>query len=204
MPTSDTAQQGWETLFWQVFERSRSPMALMTEDLEYVDVNPVHAQIYGRSREDVVGTRLDDYLPPDEAKTLARNRKGYVCTGELSGERKYVRADGSVVRVEYAAYAEEITGRRLGLFVSQIVDEEDQNGIEPEVVAANGEGLSPREGEVVRLVALGMTSRQIAEELTVSTETVRTHIRNALAKTGTRTRAQLVAKVMARGALTAS
>jgi PAS domain S-box-containing protein len=201
MPTRDAAQT-WETLFWQVFERSQSPMALLTEDLEYVDVNPVHAKVYGRSREDIVGTHFDDYLPPAEAEALARTRKGYVCSGELSGELNYVLPDGSVVQVEYAAYAGEITGRRLGLFVSQVVDDEDKNGAEPQPVMTNGEGLSPRESEVVRLVALGMTSRQIAEELTVSTETVRTHIRNALAKTGTRTRAQLVAKVMASGALT--
>ena len=52
---------------------------------------------------------------------------------------------------------------------------------------------------LVSVVAMGMTSRQVADELTVSVETVRTHIRNALAKTGTRTRAQLVAQVMGKG-----
>ena len=54
---------------------------------------------------------------------------------------------------------------------------------------------------MVKLVAMGMTSREVAEKLTVSTETVRTHIRNALAKTGTRTRAQLVARVLGSGTL---
>jgi PAS domain S-box-containing protein len=199
MRTRDAAQ-AWETLFWRVFENSQSPMALIDEDLQYVDVNPVHAQVYGRSREDLVGTRLDQYLPKHEAEAL--NREGYACTGELSGERNYVRADGSVVRVQFAACSETITGRRLGLFVSQIVDEEDENGTHPNGLELGDESLSPRESEVVRLVAMGMTSRQIASELTVSAETVRTHIRNALAKTGTRTRAQLVAKVMASGALT--
>src|SRR2546423_6222151 len=105
MPISDSTQ-AWETLFWTVFERSRSPMALLDEDLQYVDVNPVHAQVYGRAREDVVGTRLDQYLPKEEAEILKREREGYVCTGELSGERNYVLADGSVVRVQYAACAE--------------------------------------------------------------------------------------------------
>ena len=46
------------------------------------------------------------------------------------------------------------------------------------------------------LVALGNTSLQIAEQLVISPETVRTHVRNAMAKTGARTRAQLVAMAL--------
>ena len=37
---------------------------------------------------------------------------------------------------------------------------------------------------------------QIAEQLVISPETVRTHVRNAMAKTGARTRAQLVAMAL--------
>jgi|1186.fasta_scaffold181828_1 PAS domain S-box-containing protein len=176
-------------------------MALVDEEMLYVDVNPVHAQIFGRARDDIVGTRLDSYLPESELPTVEAEHNEFLSAGEYSGERRYIRADGTAVRVQYAAASETITGRKLALFVSNVVDEDDEsNGAgASHAVLANGEGLSPREREVVRLVAMGMTSRQIAEELTVSTETVRTHIRNALAKTGTRTRAQLVAKVMAQG-----
>jgi DNA-binding CsgD family transcriptional regulator len=52
-------------------------------------------------------------------------------------------------------------------------------------------------------LALGATSREIAHDLFVTTETVRTHIRNAMAKTGTRTRAHLVAAAICRGLLPA-
>jgi PAS domain S-box-containing protein len=179
-------------------------MALIDEEMLYVDVNPVHAEIFGRARDDIVGTRLDSYLPENELPTVEAEHEEFLSAGEYSGERQYIRADGTVVRVQYAAASETITGRKLALFVSNVVeaDEDDEkNGAgASHAVLNHGEGLSPREREVVRLVAMGMTSRQIAEELTVSTETVRTHIRNALAKTGTRTRAQLVAKMMAQGA----
>jgi PAS domain S-box-containing protein len=205
MPTTRDATQAWETLFWTVFEQSQNPMALIDEDLSYVDINTVHAEVFGRPREDIVGTRLDAYLPESELPTVEKEHQEFKQAGEYSGERSYIRADGTVVRVQYAAASETITGKRLALFVSQVVeaDEADaeQSAGASHAVLADGEGLSPREGEVVRLVAMGMTSRQIAEERTVSTETVRTHIRNALAKTGTRTRAQLVAKVMAQGSL---
>jgi len=40
---------------------------------------------------------------------------------------------------------------------------------------------------------MGRETNQIAQELHVSSETVRTHVRNAMAKLGAHTRAQLVA-----------
>jgi DNA-binding CsgD family transcriptional regulator len=51
----------------------------------------------------------------------------------------------------------------------------------------------------VRLVALGMTGREIAAELHLAHHTVRTHVRNAMVKTGARSRAHLVAKALADG-----
>jgi DNA-binding NarL/FixJ family response regulator len=46
---------------------------------------------------------------------------------------------------------------------------------------------------VVTLIALGRETGQIAEELHISGETVRTHVRNAMSKLCAHTRAQLVA-----------
>jgi DNA-binding CsgD family transcriptional regulator len=61
-------------------------------------------------------------------------------------------------------------------------------------MAAVGAGrLTPRELEVLALIASGMTSPEIAETLSLSPETVRTHSRNLLSALGARTRAQAVA-----------
>jgi DNA-binding NarL/FixJ family response regulator len=49
-------------------------------------------------------------------------------------------------------------------------------------------GLSRRELEVVRLVAVGRTNREIAHELFLSPRTVDMHVRNILAKLGCRSR----------------
>lgn len=46
-------------------------------------------------------------------------------------------------------------------------------------------GLSPREVEILRLVARGLSSREIAERLTLSPKTVRNHTERIYAKTGT-------------------
>jgi DNA-binding CsgD family transcriptional regulator len=53
-------------------------------------------------------------------------------------------------------------------------------------------GLSPRERQVLALLARGLTGEQIAERLVLSPETVRTHIRNAREKLGASTRVEAV------------
>jgi DNA-binding CsgD family transcriptional regulator len=53
-------------------------------------------------------------------------------------------------------------------------------------------GLSGREVEVMRLVAMGCTSRQIATELFLSPRTVEMHVQNSMMKLGCRTRAEAV------------
>lgn len=58
--------------------------------------------------------------------------------------------------------------------------------------------LTPREAEIAGLLAKGLTGEQIAKELFLSPETVRTHIRNAMARAGAHTRAHL-AGMVARG-----
>jgi len=44
------------------------------------------------------------------------------------------------------------------------------------------ESLTPREQEVAALTCLGLTNRQIAARLSLSPETIKTHIRNVLSK----------------------
>ncbi len=51
--------------------------------------------------------------------------------------------------------------------------------------------LSPREQQVVALVCCNLTSRQIAQRLYISPETVKVHVRNALTKFGVRNRYEL-------------
>jgi DNA-binding CsgD family transcriptional regulator len=53
--------------------------------------------------------------------------------------------------------------------------------------------LSPREREIVRLVAQGLPNKQIGAVLNISPWTVNSHMRRLFAKCGVRSRAALVA-----------
>ena len=59
--------------------------------------------------------------------------------------------------------------------------------------------LTPRELEVVKLIAEAFTNRQIAETLTLSEKTVESHRANLLAKLGMRDRVEIVRYAIRRG-----
>ncbi len=59
--------------------------------------------------------------------------------------------------------------------------------------SAHWAGLTPREREVLQLLAEGLEQQEIAESLAVSSKTVATHIERILSKLGVRSRAQAVA-----------
>jgi non-specific serine/threonine protein kinase len=69
---------------------------------------------------------------------------------------------------------------------------------EPRAAMPGGAGvatLTPRQQEIVDLIAQGATDREIASRLRISQSTAHKHVQNALRRLGARTRSQLVAVI---------
>ena len=61
-----------------------------------------------------------------------------------------------------------------------------------ERAARDGEALTPREAEVLRLIAEGLGNKQIAARLAISEHTVKFHVASVFAKIRASTRAEAV------------
>jgi len=62
-----------------------------------------------------------------------------------------------------------------------------------------GMDLTPREIEVLKLLAAGVSNQQIAEELTLSLHTVRNHVQNVIFKLGAHSKLEAVATAVREG-----
>jgi PAS domain S-box-containing protein len=190
--------------FWSIFEQSRIPMALVDRNRRYVSVNDAVIKLYRYPREQVVGHRAGRTAIDEEPAIADARWEQLVRTDELYGEGVVAHADGTHMDVSYAAHATTVGDRWLALIVTLSARFRPDGR---ELLRATDIGsrsdkpskLTNREREVVRLVALGSSTRRIAADLGLSFETVRTHVRNAMAKTGAHTRAQLVALLLADG-----
>ena len=75
-------------------------------------------------------------------------------------------------------------------------------GAEESAVSAAPDGLTDREGEVLRLLARGHTNRVIAEQLFISEKTVASHVSHIFTKIGVTSRAAATAYAYERGVAT--
>ena len=191
---------GWTALFSSAFQQSRNAMMLVSEHRRIVDANAACVQLLGL-RVDEMRHRHVWELVIDGPLSTEREWREQIATRRFSGEARLRHADGSAVLVQWGATTEVVTGRRLVLFVALNTSRwgarfrraaDDESPIRP---------LSAREREIVRLVAMGATGPEIADELRITHDTVRTHVRNAMEKQGARSRAHLVAKALSTEAL---
>ncbi len=191
-------QGEWAGLFSAAFVQSRNPMVLLDSRRIQVDVNGAYLNLLGYRREQLIGQPIYRFVPGGSALTDPA-WKALLDTHQFSGDQKLLAADGTTIAVQFAATTEVVTGHRRVLVVALSTSRWGPRFRRNIQDVHEPEKLSPREFEVVRLVALGRTGPEIAEELRISHNTVRTHTRNAMEKLGARSRAQLVAKALGEG-----
>jgi two-component system, NarL family, response regulator LiaR len=118
----------------------------------------------------------------DEARVMAALRAGAI---------GYLRKDGQPEMLLAAV--------RAAAQGQSVLDPSVAGTVLHELTTGGKHDLTPREIEVLRLLASGRTNNEIAEVLVVSAETVKTHVGNILTKLHLAHRAQAVIYALKRG-----
>ena len=168
------ASNGHEAL--EQFRRHRPDVTLM--DLQMPDMSGIDAMSairgeFPNARIIVLTTHAGDVLV---ARALKAGARAYLLKGLLRKELL------ETIRAVHAG----------------------QKRVSPEIAAeiaehATDEALTPREIDVLRLIARGNANKIIAAELALTEETVKSHIRNILSKLGANDRTHAVAIGIKRG-----
>ena len=193
---------GWSGFFETAFRQSRNAMVLVDERRIQVDVNGAYLKLLGYPRGRLIGEPLYMFVA-ESSRVSSEEWAAKLAVGQFTGETELICADGSHAGVQWGATTEVVTGRRLVLFVALSTSRWGGQFRRTTLSPRDDAPLSKREQEIVRLIALGSTGPEIADELQIAHDTVRTHVRNSMTKLRARSRAHLVANALGNGAVPA-
>ena len=177
----------------------------LEEALEHVNVPSYHIDPTGIVRwlnaaarnvvGDIRGAQFTSVVAPEETRRARElfARKILGNTEVTDAPMVVVDSDGGHVAVEISSVPLRQGEHVVGVF-GQVTNVLEEPHSHPEL------HLTPRQSEVLKLLELGRSTVQIAEELHLSRETVRNHVRHLLHALGASSRLEAVA--VARGDLT--
>jgi PAS domain S-box-containing protein len=157
-------------------------------------LNPAARRVVG----DVRGRQYTSVCAPEETRHAREVFAQKVVGGAKVTDVKGVllAGNGERIKVEISSVPLYSGGHIVGVFGEVVnVENEPERPLHPH--------LTPRQAEVLRLLERGHSTAQIAEELHLSLETVRNHIRHLLRALGVHTRLEAFA-VARHGELVAS
>jgi PAS domain S-box-containing protein len=186
--------------FREIFAKSAIPMLLADDDRRYVEANDAACRLLGLPLEEVRTLRLDDLAPPEVRGSLDDQWRSFLEERHDAGHYEFLLPDGRRVEFDYSATAHVEPGRHLSILVT--VEEEDTPA-DRRNESPGRAMLTPREREVISMIALGSTGEDVARELYISPDTVRNHIRSARDKLGAKTRSQAIALALLNGEIKA-
>ena len=147
-------------------------------------LNPAAERIVG----DVRGRQFTSVVAPEDTR-----RARELFARKVVGSEKVTDASVAIIDTKGARVAVEVSSAPVfhgehvvGVF-GQVADLIEEPHAHPDL------SLTPRQGQVLELLERGRSTAQIAEELHLSTETVRNHIRRVLRATGAHSRLEAVA-----------
>jgi PAS domain S-box-containing protein len=179
---------------------SSQALLVVDDDRICIEASLGACRLLGLGRAEVTGQPAEDLFESDSGERFEQVWRAFRSSGGHA-EPFTLDGPGAVVEVAVTVIVDILPGRHL---ISL-----DPVGGQRSAAAQRSSwrppqrGPSAREREVLGLLAGGSTDAEIASMLGLSSATVQTHVRNAKAKLGAKTRAQAVALALGQGLINA-
>jgi DNA-binding CsgD family transcriptional regulator len=190
---------GCPTRTQRLFERSAIPMLMLDGERRYVNANMPARLAFRLSLADLRRLRVEDLTPPSFWPEMEAAWARLTETGCVAGIYDVASPAGTSMMVTYYAMAGAVPGLFLVAFAPAGWPDDELLADSAPPTADSVPALTPRELDVLELVAEGQRAPTIAEELVLSAATVRTHLAHIYEKLGVYDRAGAVAKAMRLG-----
>jgi PAS domain S-box-containing protein len=177
------------------------PASLHDVNGRFVHINGAAEQASGKSNAELVGREMTHLLPPEQHANVRAQLRRVVEHGEPTDfETAFIDGSGQLrgVRVQHLPL------RDADTIVGVLTLAFDVRRPPPELVGlGRNPRLTLRQRQVLELIASGLSTTEVAKELTLSTETVRNHLRNASKELGAHSRVETIATAERLGLLAA-
>jgi PAS domain S-box-containing protein len=167
------------------------PASLHDVEGRFLRVNKAAERASGKSNAQWLGRHFLEPVPPEARKNVAAQfRRAVECGEPTDFETVFVDASGHLrgVRAQHLPLrsGDAIVGVLILAFDARRPPSEP-TGLEPQP------RLTPRQEEILGLIASGLSTAEIATQLTISPETVRNHIRSLFSELNVHTRLEAMA-----------
>lgn len=112
---AEEAMRTSEARFKAVFENALNGIALLSDGMIYLDVNPAVAATLGRDRHDIVGKHVSVFLPSGSEEILATVDNELRSSGVWRGSFPVLRGDGHAIELEWSISIHSEPATRLAI-----------------------------------------------------------------------------------------
>ncbi len=98
-----------------LFENAMDAMTIWDEQGHFLDVNPAACRLFGYGREELLGSRVEDFVAPEDKQEVSRALRPGKEERAAKGEFTLIGKDGSRRIIEYTATVDYIPGQHLSI-----------------------------------------------------------------------------------------
>jgi PAS domain S-box-containing protein len=189
----------WEDVDLWLVDNLVVPASLHDVDGRFVHMNAAAERASGLSPAELLGRHFTEpVLPELRANVAEQFRRASKCGEPTDFETSFIDGNGHLrgVRAQHLPLrsGDEIVGVLILAFdAHRLPPDRGAGGSQPQ--------LTPRQREVLELIATGLSTSEIATRLSISRETVRNHLRGIFAELDVHTRLEAIARARRLGLL---